>query len=165
MKVNKRKIFESIRSTLSDQMADAERARQDSQNEANRHIGRMQSRYDTFKEEAQAMAAAHELRKIELQHALSIAEDFLSDIDELKTGGMAQLGSVITLETLDGQKQECVILSPVGGGIELEAGEKRITVITPASPLGKALLGRVGEEKIVLELGNKTTTRAILEVI
>ena len=163
--MNKYEIFRSIESILKEQIVDAEKARQDSQDEANRHIGRMQSRYDTFKEEAQAMAAAHELRKIGLNQALLIIQDFLARLGELKTGGKIQLGSAATLETLDGQKQEYVILSPAGGGIELMSGENKAMVITSASPLGQGLLGKVGGEKIKLELGHKTITYAILEVI
>ena len=164
--MDKHKLFQQIETNIKEQVADAERARQDSQDEANRHVGRMQSRYDTFKEEAQQMAAAHELRKVELGRSLSIIRSFLTDLNTLQTGGAIKVGSVVILESLDGQKQKRVALAPVGGGIKISLGaDDEITVITSSAPLGQKLLGKLGGEKIELILDGKTVTYAILEVV
>ncbi|HEY4476477.1 MAG TPA: hypothetical protein VJB69_00585 [Candidatus Paceibacterota bacterium] len=164
-KMDKHKLFQQIESSIKEQIADAERARQDSQDEANRHVGRMQSRYDTFKEEAQQMAAAHELRKVGLSRSLSTIRSFLADLDTLQTGGMIRIGSVVLLESLDGQKQKRVALAPVGGGIKISQEVNEVTIVTPSAPLGRTLLGKLGGEKIELILDGKTVTYAILEVI
>jgi len=158
--MNKSELFLQIENEIKRQIASAERARQDSQGEANKHKGRMQSRYDTFKEEAQQMAAAHELRRIKLEKELQTLRRFVAVLDVSKNGGAVKIGSLVLFETLDGQKNWHVLLSPVGGGIELFStiGEK-ITVITSSAPLGQAILGKFGGEKI-LEYGY-----AILEVI
>ena len=163
--MNKRELFHQIEVAIMEKSENAEKARRDSQDEANRHIGRMQSRYDTFKEEAQQMAAAHELRKIELDKSLSMIRVFLAGLDKLEFGGSVKIGSIVILESLDGQEQQCIILAPVGGGIKISFGEREITVITPSTPLGQTLLGKLGGEKIELVLDRKTVTYAILEVI
>lgn len=164
--MNKGALFQQLESHIKKQIANAEQARRDAQDEANRHKGRMQSRYDTFKEEAQQMAAAHELRKIELEKELSTLSGFVAVLDESKTGGAVKIGSLVVLETLEGQKQWRVLMSPVGGGIELVSDLRdKITVITPPAPLGQSILGKFGGEKIRLGLVGKTTEYAILEVI
>jgi transcription elongation GreA/GreB family factor len=48
----------------------------------------------------------------------------------------------------DGDEGRTIFLAPAGAGIELTMpdGDGFVTVVTPASPLGKAVLGRrVGE--------------------
>jgi len=52
------------------------------------------------------------------------------------------MGTIIEVE--DGAEGRTIFLAPVGAGIELTMpdGDGFVTVVTPASPLGKALLGR-----------------------
>jgi hypothetical protein len=56
----------------------------------------------------------------------------------------AALSALITLETREGRR--VVFLAPAGGGERLLGGGVEVHVVTPASPLGRALLGaRVGD--------------------
>ena len=52
------------------------------------------------------------------------------------------MGAIIEVE--DGDEGRTIFLAPVGAGIELTMpdGDGFVTVVTPASPLGKAILGR-----------------------
>jgi transcription elongation GreA/GreB family factor len=52
------------------------------------------------------------------------------------------MGTIIEVE--DGDEGRTIFLAPVGAGIELTMpdGDGFVTVVTPASPLGKAILGR-----------------------
>jgi transcription elongation GreA/GreB family factor len=64
------------------------------------------------------------------------------------------LGTIIEIE--DGDEGRTVFLAPVGAGIELTMpdGDGFVTVVTPASPLGKAVLGRsVGDTVEVVVKG------------
>ena len=61
-------------------------------------------------------------------------------------GGRIGVGAVVELE--DGSQGKTVFLAPAGAGVELSGpgGDGFLQVVTPASPLGSALLGkRVGD--------------------
>jgi len=61
------------------------------------------------------------------------------------------------VQALVGRERRVFFLAMQGGGIELEVAGVKVTVVTPASPVGRALLGlRVGDE---LELPGKGGTR------
>jgi transcription elongation GreA/GreB family factor len=64
------------------------------------------------------------------------------------------LGTILEVE--DGDEGRTLFLAPVGAGIELTMpdGDGFLTVVTPASPLGKAMLGRrVGDTVEVVVQG------------
>jgi transcription elongation GreA/GreB family factor len=56
--------------------------------------------------------------------------------------GRVTLGAIVEIE--DGDEGRTVFLAPVGAGVELTMpeGDGFMTVVTPSSPFGKALLGR-----------------------
>jgi transcription elongation GreA/GreB family factor len=59
-------------------------------------------------------------------------------------GDPAALSALITLENDEGRRR--VFLAPGGGGVLLGAGKAEVHVVTPASPLGRALVGaRLGD--------------------
>ena len=71
-----------------------------------------------------------------------------------KAGPRIAIGTIIEIE--DGDEGRTIFLAPVGAGIELTMpdGDGFVTVVTPASPLGKAILGcRVGDTVEVLVKG------------
>jgi transcription elongation GreA/GreB family factor len=69
-------------------------------------------------------------------------------------GPKVALGDILEIE--DGDEGRTLFLAPVGAGIELTMpdGDGFVTVVTPASPLGKAVLGRkVGDTVEVVVKG------------
>jgi transcription elongation GreA/GreB family factor len=63
-----------------------------------------------------------------------------------RPGAQVSVGSILEIE--DGDQGRTLFLAPVGAGIELTMpdGDGYVTVVTPASPLGKAVLGcRLGD--------------------
>ncbi|MFT3924117.1 MAG: GreA/GreB family elongation factor [Myxococcales bacterium] len=73
-----------------------------------------------------------------------------------KTGSRITTGDVVEIE--DGDLGRTVFLAPVGAGIELTMpdGDGFVTVVTPASPLGKAIMGRqVGDTVEVTVKGDE----------
>jgi len=72
----------------------------------------------------------------------------------------AALGALVTLEE-DGE--ELVLwLAPHGGGSHL-AGE-RVQVVTPASPLGRAILGKVAGDDVIVAVAGRTRELSIVRV-
>ena len=52
-------------------------------------------------------------------------------------------------------------LAPEGGGTKLKGG---VQVVTPASPLGRALLGKRAGDEVELKLAGKTRLLCVLDV-
>ncbi len=161
--MNKSAIFEKIRDNLNETLSQAEKNRDDAQAEANKHVGRMQSRYDTFKEEAQYLVTAHEARIVELRAALAQIQAILAHVGALKEDGTVRIGSVVLIEADNGSKR-IHVLSPTGGGVQIEHEGETIFVLTPDAPLGKLLLGREDGDDVELRIGDKVTLYTILEV-
>jgi transcription elongation GreA/GreB family factor len=109
---------------------------------------------DTRALEASYLAAGQATRVAELENALKL----LSGI-ELKDIGKATpicASAVITLEDDDGA-HSMFFMSPHGGGVRLELEGASVQVVTPQSPLGKALLGKLHGD--VIELRGKSGLR------
>ena len=84
-------------------VVNAEKERAGAQFEANSHVGAMELRYDTFKEEAQYLAQAHLKRVYELESGVQKIEEL---IKTLRTQRIAEnkhvgLGSIVCIETED----------------------------------------------------------------
>jgi len=58
-------------------------------------------------------------------------------------GARIAVGSIVEVESEDGQGRT-IFLAPVGAGVELVTpdGDGFLSVVTPLSPLGRAVLGR-----------------------
>ncbi len=161
--MNKHEIFKEIEENLKEAIALAEKAKQESQDEANRHGGKMQSRYDTFKEEAQYMVTAQEKRIAEFSMSLKIIHDFIADPRVLQISDTIRIGSIIILKSAGGEKKK-YLLAPAGGGMHITINTEKILVITPDSPLGHYVIGKKAGEEIELNKKEKTISYKILEV-
>jgi transcription elongation GreA/GreB family factor len=72
----------------------------------------------------------------------------------------ATLGSLMTVEE-DGEVS-MLLLAPAGGGARLAGGV--VQVVTPRSPLGRALLGKEEGEEVRVVLAGRTRTMQIVRV-
>lgn len=70
------------------------------------------------------------------------------------------LGALVTVE--DDEQAQTVFLAPHGGGLVLGAG--RIRVVTPASPLGRALLGSRSGDECVIRIGERVRELTVVAV-
>ena len=84
------------------------------------------------------------------QRAEALARDLaLVDAMPLRRfgeGDAIALSAWVTLADDDGHEQE-LFVAPAGGGIELVLADRVIRTVTPAAPIGRALIGaRLGDE-------------------
>jgi len=140
-------------------LAQAEQSRREAQEESNRHIGRMESRYDTFKEEAQYLADNYNHEANKLREALKIVEKHVATTDR-DGGDSLDVGSVFGLES--GRGLKLYFLFEVGGGIRLHMKDQEYYVITPETPLGRSVRGRRFGESIIFSAGGKDTNYRIV---
>jgi transcription elongation GreA/GreB family factor len=73
---------------------------------------------------------------------------------------VARAGSLIEAEDEDGQTVH-YFLAPEGGGTKLKGG---VQVLTPASPLGAAFIGKRAGDEVELKLAGKARTLSVVAV-
>jgi transcription elongation GreA/GreB family factor len=130
-----RQLEGSARAALSARNADAAEARDGATPDEKREDAR----------------AAHRLASLgkQQQHRARTA---LADADRLlqfkptalPTNAAIQLGAIVEIEDADTGEGRTFFLAPVGAGITLTGpgGDGHLSVVTPVSPIGKAVLGR-----------------------
>jgi transcription elongation GreA/GreB family factor len=94
--------------------------------------------------EFQSLAKGQTLRADKARAELAALEAFRPP--RLAENARVAVGAVVEVE--DGEEGRTFFLAPVGAGVELTGpgGDGFLSVVTPASPIGRAVLGRrVGE--------------------
>jgi transcription elongation GreA/GreB family factor len=103
------------------------------------------NKYDTTALEASYVAQGQANRAAEIRRALERYRALT-----LRSFGEEtpiRLTALVTLESDDGSRRR-VFVGPDAGGLKVGEGETECIVITPESPLGRALLGRVCDDEI-----------------
>jgi len=100
---------------------------------------------DEKREDARAAHQAQSLGRAQQKRA----QQALADADALahfKPGPISRagLGAIVEIEDADTGEGRTFFLAPVGAGITLTGpgGDGHLSVVTPASPIGRAVLGR-----------------------
>ncbi|MCK6552333.1 GreA/GreB family elongation factor [Myxococcota bacterium] len=160
-RIDKRAIIQSIETHLKGELAIVQASAKAAHEAATHEDARPENEYDTRGLEASYLAKAQLGRAAELQEMLG-ALGFIElarfdDDDPIATT------AVVELESEDGAKQTC-FLSPLAAGLKLTVGKKVITVITPQSPLGAALLGRRAGDDVEVPLRGAMKTYEITSV-
>jgi transcription elongation GreA/GreB family factor len=100
---------------------------------------------DEKREDARAAHQQSTLGKAQQQRA----QQALAEVDAVaqwKPAAMSKIavGAIVEIEDPDSGEGRTLFLAPVGAGITLTGpgGDGLLSVVTPASPIGKAVLGR-----------------------
>jgi len=126
---------------LEDELANMRRAAKDAREAATHEEAKPENDKDTRALEASYLAGAQAARVREIEGAIkAISTMALLDLNEKPV----QASAIVTLEDDDEVKTK-FFFAPFGGGTTLHGD---IQVVTPQSPLGKALLGRTQGEVI-----------------
>ena len=119
------------------------------------------NKYDTQSLEASYIAQGQANRALELRDILT---DFKSiPLLSFDDSTPIQLSALVTLENEEGEEKH-LFLAPSGGGINIKVEKKQITVITPSSPLGKALMGKEQGDSIEVSTNTSDCEYEILKV-
>jgi transcription elongation GreA/GreB family factor len=119
------------------------------------------NKYDTTGLEASYVAQGQANRAQEIRQALeSYRRLTLRSFDDET---LIRLTAYVTIEADDGSCRK-VFLGPDAGGLKLADGDAECLVITPESPLGRALLGKVCGDEIQIGNGMSRKTFTIVAV-
>ena len=119
------------------------------------------NKYDTTGLEASYVAQGQANRAQEIRHALEVYKAMVLQSFDEETP--VRLTALVSLEDENGHCRN-VFLGPEAGGLKLVEGGAEYIVITPESPLGKALLGRVCDDEVCVGQGEGQKTFTIVEV-
>ena len=142
--MNTIRLLELIVVALEEELLRAEKARSQAQDDANAHIGAMQSRYDTFKEEAQYLAAGQGRRRQELEGVLLRSKRLLEQRRQIAHPRVSKTvvpGAAVQLSD-DNDQKRWVVFVPGAGGRTVEHDGIQYAVVSTNSPLGRSLMGK-----------------------
>ena len=138
-------ILDHIEQELSTLLTAAQNAHDGATHEENK----AENKYDTRGLEAAYLAHGLSVRVEELQQ--SIIDYRQLQRVEVDNYSCVQVGTLVCLEDDDGNERR-VFVGPSGGGIKLDFEGYEITVVTPTSPIGEALLGKAVDDVFTLKV-------------
>lgn len=153
-------VTEAIRVTRT-MLATAEESRKNAIEESRHHKGAMESRYDTFKEEAQYLMTAQDVRIMELNSTIAVLESFL--VRPHVSSAKAKLFSLVELEDEAGNSASYLIL-PAGGGITCTVQGRQVITINESSPLASILIGKTEGEDAELNVAGNLRVFSIISI-
>ncbi len=119
------------------------------------------NKYETLALEASYLAQGQANRAQELRRAVECYKQLeLKTFDDSTPIGLTAL---ITLESENGTPR-IVFIGPLEGGLKIPYEQQEIVVITPASPLGRKLCGKLTGELVTAGIGKDRTELEIVEV-
>jgi len=137
MKIDKQDILTLIIAKLRSDLAICEQAVKVARDTATHKDAMGSSRYETMGLEASYLAQGQGVRLLEVERSLAC-------FSQLKLSGDSNvigLSSLVALRDEHGEEQ-LLWIGADAGGLQVEYGDKNITVVTPKSPLGAALIGK-----------------------
>ena len=148
MNYDKTALLQAVKESLTDGFTNIHEASEMARDDSIRAPGRMESRYDSSREELGALADSLNNRKAEIASGLASLSGCPLPENPTRVG----LGCIALVELIGkGQVLEYFVL-PYGGGTRIKGPRDEILVVTPESPIAEAMLGRC--------IGSRFTTRS-----
>jgi transcription elongation GreA/GreB family factor len=152
-------FIDELKAVFSDRIAAAARAEAESATEAEQVRGESRRREDVKEAALQTrLASGHRKRRLravsEMEKLIAFAE---AGLRRFKPSDRVDVGALVDVRIEDekGEEERTLFFLPVGAGVELSGpgGDGFVTVVTPMSPVGKALMrSRVDDSfEIVIE--------------
>jgi transcription elongation GreA/GreB family factor len=158
--LNKRQLVDKLIALLEDERAHLAQAALHTYEAATHEESEPEDQYDTRGLEASYLAGAQAKRVAEVEQTLHT----LKQVNVREYTNESAIGPTAVIELdHDGKVQFCFLL-PAGGGLSADQDGHHIQVITPKSPLGEAIIGRMAGDVAVIDVGNQTKEYEILSV-
>jgi len=117
------------------------------------------SRYETMGLEASYLAQGQGTRLLEVERSLK----YFKKLTVNACTAEVVLSSMLLLAD-EQDHQQMLWIASEAGGLKVQCGETEITVITPRSPLGSALMGKINADEVVVNLAGRTRHYEIINV-
>jgi transcription elongation GreA/GreB family factor len=144
----KTEVFQRIRDQLAEQIAAAEKAAEQAKESFQVGDNRADNRGERGAiQEKSWLLSAHAARVEELRQQLYAIEK-----TDVEVHDAAVPGALVHLEEEVGGEPEVYLLHPELGGLEIRLEDSTLLVISPAAPLGAALMGKKKDDVVDLQL-------------
>ena len=120
-----------------------------------------ENKYDTLGLEASYLATGQARRVEEIRQALKNCRAM--PLAPYNPAQGIQIGALVHLEAENGSEQ-WLFLAPDAAGLKLDHDGHTVTVITPRSPLGAALLGKQLDDEVQINVGGAVQTFSVCEI-
>ena len=120
-----------------------------------------ETQYDTLAIEASYLAEGQSRRVQECQTAINSYQALI--INDFDSSTPIALSALVQLAK-DSHAQHWFFIGPAAGGFRCQLAQQNITVITPQSPMGLALIGKFQDDDIKVLLGSNSLTDYIMLV-
>jgi transcription elongation GreA/GreB family factor len=147
--MDKRELRDELLRALSQTLSELERAHGATVEGATHAEAKPENDKDTRALEQTYLARGQALRVVEAR--TEIAEVRAMPLRAFGEGSRVALGALV--EVTEGEAARSYFIAPGGGGTRLASG--RVDVVTPKSPLGRALLGKEVGDVIEVKLGDR----------
>lgn len=148
--INKKKFIDEIISSLNNDLQLAINAANDAHAAAVDDESVAETQYDTLAIEAGYLAQGQSKRVLEFQKAITAYQSL--EITYFSEDSVITMGALVQLDA-DSKTNHWFFIGPAAGGFRYEIMKQKITVITPQSPMGIALLGKQQDDDVEIMLG------------
>lgn len=159
--MDKKAVIEMVVATLVRDLRVLVSSVQSSNEEASHEQNKPENKYDTRALEASYLARGQSRQVVELERA--IQEFQALSAAPWPADEPIDLGALLVLKS--GREEDVYLLGPKGGGVEVVCEGTTVTVITPQSPIGRLLVGKVQGETIVFPSAREARRLKIAKVL
>ena len=158
--MNKRAILKKIIAKLAGELDLYVRAAHFSRAEATHESNKAENKYDTRGLEASYLARGQSRQLAELEAAIVEFEKL--GVKKFGAGDAIAVGALVELAT--NGESSFYFIGPRAGGTEVIHDRQEILVITPQSPLGEQLVGKMAGDEPQWKLGGESRAAKIVGV-
>jgi transcription elongation GreA/GreB family factor len=152
-------LQQQVLERLAEDLLQVEQAARTAHETATHEENIAENKYDTLGLEAAYLATGQARRAEAIRQAIAHWRQFRPRPYDASKG--IQLGALVCLVDAD-DKQQLLFLGPDGGSMQLVSGAQPVQVISSASPLGRAMLGKCVGDEVALQVAQ---TRQQFEVL
>ncbi|WP_318519540.1 GreA/GreB family elongation factor [Photobacterium leiognathi] len=159
--MNKQMLLDDIQEKLKLTLQAATEAAMRAYNTATDDENVAENQYDTLALEASYLAHGQAQRVEECKADLVAYQKLQASLPQ--SFDSVLLGHIVTLVDEE-DNTRLVFLGPTAGGVVLTLEGKPVTIVTPTSPFGDALIGREIGEEVDVHIGNSVTWYEVLSI-
>jgi len=158
--IDKREILRLLREQVSADLATMSAAQRVVVDGATHEENRPENDKDTRALEQSYLARGQAQRVVELQEALNLLKAV--ELRAFTAESKIALGALVAVD--DGRDTVHYFIAPAGGGVRVTVAGTEVRVVTPQSPIARALLGKLEGEDLELRTPQGTTECSIASV-
>ena len=165
--MDKLQLISKIIKHLEQELKDAIEAATNARDAAVNDESVAETQYDTIAIEAGYLAQGQSKRVDEFETAIKAFHVLKTQkhiVENIESDSAITIGNLVQLEK-DEAKSHWFFIAAFAGGFVTQLDQNNITVITPKSPIGQALVGKYCDDDVKIQLGLNTLEDFISSVI